>query len=306
MRSQAKLGNENVRNGFPMIQSGNKRKGKWKGVVRFAACSLFLFPFVLVSGCRSCERVEAELRARENEVRELKEELARSEAINEGFMREQGMKANSSSKVITPEYAAHTTQIKEVVLGRQTGGYDEDDCPGDEGLQVVLEPRDSDGHAIKAPGALQVSALEIQTQGVKTPLSTWDIPPENLRRTWKSGLLSTGYYIHLPWKNWPSVTKLRVVARFTLADGRFFEADKDVTIRPTKNRKPDAVPPGSPLPDEDLPLPLPRKAEPSSEPESRIPTQIDPLQANPVERTGIWQATTPASSGPAQLLPPNR
>ena len=51
---------------------------------------------------------------------------------------------------------------------------------------------------------------------------------------------------------------------------------------------------------------LEAKVEPSIQPESRIPMQTDPLQTNPVERTGIWQATTPAPAGPAQLLPPNR
>lgn len=268
---------------------------------RLAAACFFLLPFSvsLVSGCRSCERVEAELRARENEVRELKEELHRLEAMNEGFMREQAAKPNASAKVV-PEYAAHTFQIKEVVLGRQTGGYDEDDCPGDEGLQIVLEPRDGDGHAIKAPGSLQVTALEIQSQGIKTGLSTWDIPPENLRRTWKSGLLATGYYLHLPWKNWPTASKIRVIARFTLADGRFFEADKDVTIRPTKNRKPDTVLP-TPSAEEELPLPEPRKVEPQPEARSLPAEPIN--QPGTIERTGIWQTAPPA---PAELMPPHR
>lgn len=286
---------------------------------RLAACAFFLFPFsfLLVSGCRSCERVESELRARENEVRELKEELHRLEAINQGMLHEQAANANSSAK-ISPEMGAHTFQIKEVVLGRQTSGYDEDDCPGDEGLQVVVEPRDADGHSLKAPGALQVTALEIQPQGIKTTLSTWDVPPEQLRRTWKSGLLSTGYYVHLAWKSWPSVTKLRVVARFVLADGRVFEADKDVTIRPTKNRKAETT---VPLPTEDLPLPEPRKVEPQALPEaprpagpqlpllpeSRAPQAIEPIQGAPmIERTGIWQAAPPPPPGPAQILPPSR
>jgi hypothetical protein len=35
----------------------------------------------------------------------------------------------------------------------------------------------------------------------------------------------------LPWKTWPSFEKLRVVVQFASADGRLFEADRDVTIR---------------------------------------------------------------------------
>src|SRR5439155_24466275 len=55
----------------------------------------------------------------------------------------------------------------------------------------------------------------------------------SLRKTWRSGLLSSGYQVVLPWKAWPSSEKLRVTARFTLVDGRSFEADKDVSIRLT-------------------------------------------------------------------------
>src|SRR5207302_8908304 len=120
-----------------------------------------------------------------------------------------------------------------------TGGVDEDGCPGDEALEVVVEPRDADGHTIKAPGSVHVEALEISPEGLKVPLSSWDLTPEQVRHTWRSGLLSTGYFIVLPWKNWPSSEKLRVVAQFTLADGRLFEADKDITVRlsPLTRRK---------------------------------------------------------------------
>src|SRR5207253_9733379 len=102
------------------------------------------------------------------------------------------------------------------------------------------EPRDGDGHAIEAPGALHVEALEINTEGIKTPISSWDISPDRLRRIWRVGLLSSGYVIVLPWQHWPTSEKVRVVARFTLIDGRVFEADKDVTVRltPQARQKP--------------------------------------------------------------------
>src|SRR5256885_3879302 len=41
----------------------------------------------------------------------------------------------------------------------------------------------SDGQAIKAPGHLRVTALEISPEGLKAPLSTWEIPPQELRRS---------------------------------------------------------------------------------------------------------------------------
>jgi hypothetical protein len=208
-----------------------------------------------VSGCRRADLVEAELRTRERELRETRSKLDSSEFYNQalqselGELRKSGQPGCSSSlHPLTPERASQIYTLKEIVLGRQTGGYDDDSFPGDEALQVVLEPRDPDGQSIKAPGHLTVTALLISPEGLKAPFSTWEITPDQLRRTWRNGLLSTGYYVVLPWKIWPASSRMRVIAQFKLADGRVFEADKDVTIRLPPNLRGlgDHQPPGSP------------------------------------------------------------
>src|SRR4029453_13933546 len=51
---------------------------------------------------------------------------------------------------------ARSNMVKEVQLGRGTGGLDQDGLPGDEALLIVLVPKDVDGSAIKAPGNLVV------------------------------------------------------------------------------------------------------------------------------------------------------
>jgi hypothetical protein len=66
---------------------------------------------------------------------------------------------------------------------------------------------------------------------MKKPLSSWEISAADLRRTWKTGLFSTGYFVVLPWKCPPSTEKMRVVAQFETADGHLYETDKDITIR---------------------------------------------------------------------------
>ncbi len=241
-------------------------------------------------GCRNCDLLEAELRTRENDLRELRADLARAESHNEALLRELGAVRQSTKALPSPEQAAQTYTLKHITLGRQTGGYDDDNCPGDEALQVILEPRDGDGHAIKAPGALHVEVLEISAQGLKMPLSAWDVSPDQLRRLWRSGLLSTGYQIVLPWKIWPSSDKLRVIAQFTLADGRLFEADKDITIRLPAGGPRRAAPtaitdPALPVvPAPELPLPPPRKLPASPPPEITVP----PLPT-PLEPASMWQ-----------------
>jgi hypothetical protein len=269
--------------------------------MRWAATTLLAWS-VCLAGCRHSDLVEAELRTKENELREARGELLKSEAFNEALERELHAVHSSPPGVITPELGSQLYTLKEIVLGRQTGGYDDDDCPGDEALQVVLEPRDMDGHAIKAPGMLHVEALEITSEGLKIPLSSWDVPPDHLRRTWRNGLLATGYYVVLPWKTWPTNTKLRVIARFTLADNRVYEADRDVTIRltPPAKQKPSAAPILVPAPPEtETPLPLPqngdaRPGENRSQPADATPSALAPAGLRPL----------PALSGAVELLRP--
>jgi hypothetical protein len=228
--------------------------------------SLFLLSLIplALSGCRSCDLVEAQLRSRDRELRELREELWRTEAYNGAMQREiAGIRQNAPTRV-SPEEASQTYTLKSIQLGRQTGGYDDDEIPGDEALQIQLEPIDPDGHTIKAPGTLYVTAFEVSGEGTKKPLSSWVLAPDELRKRWRSGLLSTGYHIVLPWKNWPTTEKLRVVVQFVLADGRVFEADKDITVKlaPKQYRKCD-------VPIETWPNPPP-------------PRNAEPLQQGPV------------------------
>jgi len=184
---------------------------------------------LLAGGCRRRDLVENELRARDIQYREALEELMRSEAISSDLRREN--EALRAGQKLSPEQAAQTFGVRKIVIGRGTSGIDNDRLPGDEALQIWIEPRDASDHTIKAPGTLKIAVQEINAQGEKTLLSTWDIDADRLRDSWKQGLLSIGYMIQLPWKTPPRVETIRVIARFILPDGRFYEADKDLKVR---------------------------------------------------------------------------
>ena len=181
-----------------------------------------------------------------------------------------------------PPPAAYPVQA--LTLGRQTGGRSNDIVPGDDSLQVQVEPRDPDGTVIKAPGQLLILAQEITPEGTKRPLSSWMIPPEALRKAWVNGMLTTAYLLNLPWKIWPTTEKLRVTAQFQLADGRVFEADRDVTVRLVPiNQRPAGVPNANPNPvpapppsgeGGPMPLPPPRLIEPAKPEETPPPSDL--------------------------------
>jgi hypothetical protein len=198
-----------------------------------------------------------------------------------------------SDKPLTPP----VYPVCSLALGRQTGGHPADHGPGDDALQVQIEPRDADGHTVKVPGlAALVQAVEITPEGLKRPLSTWEVAPDQLRCAWRSGLLTNGYSLTLPWKVWPTTEKVRVVAQVRLPDGRAFEADKDVTIRLTPGRptQPTPLPAAPPTPI----LPPPMPVDPGKS-EGPALTRTD---AKKVGSSSVWHAAEPEA--PAELLPP--
>lgn len=218
-------------------------------------------------GCRSSrtDLLEAELRTRERQIRELHAELERAKAIGQAYQYELQTISPTSpmAEVCRPSGSTVVVgPIQEIELGRGTGGVDEDHIPGDEILLLVVVPRDQDGSEIKVPGSLFISVFEITTQGVKLPLSSWDIPNVELRPTWKSGLFSTGYHVRLSWKTPPKTNNVRAVVQLRLPSGEVYETDKDIKIRPPLGiTRPPVVPiqpiePTVPPPEiEELPFP---------------------------------------------------
>ncbi len=266
---------------------------------------------VAAACCRSCDKVEAELRARERQLREVKEELDRTRAYNNGLQAELSTVTGGPPPAYgEPPVTAYP--IRSLVLGRQTGGRDDASGTGDQLLQVVVQPMDAENQAVKIPGSLLITAVEITPEGAKRPLSQWEIPGEQLRHSWQDGLLTRGYVLVLPWKTPPTTEKLRVIAQFKVPDGRVFEADKDITIHlPAVSQHPACPPPGAPImvipgapelvpPPTPVPaageliLPSPRRDEPATSGPSisnKPATYLQPVQ---LERAGpdgqpVWR-----------------
>src|SRR5579871_1460438 len=129
----------------------------------YVACCFGLALVVAVSGCRSCDRVESELRARENDVLTLRGELDRCGVYNQALQQENhSLRGQLGIPPDGPPVAAYPVQS--VVLGRQTGGRNNNDIyQGDDALQVQIQPMDPEGQAIKAPGQLLINVQEITT-----------------------------------------------------------------------------------------------------------------------------------------------
>src|SRR5262249_21342193 len=156
---------------------------------------------VAAVGCKSrSDLVEAELRTRDAEVRELRTALQRSEMFNSALTHPSALPPGAivgpptfapapgwSGEVVAPPAAVMSGTAKEVVLGRGTGGVDNDGVPGDEALVLVVIPKDTDGSALKVPGNLVVQAFDFTAEGQKIPQSRWHVSALELQKLWKNG-----------------------------------------------------------------------------------------------------------------------
>lgn len=219
----------------------------------------------LAAGCRGLGKPDvqydlltAELRTRERELLECRAERDHLRLLGQAYQRQ--LQYQHPAATCPPEGGAPSLPIREVSLGTGTGGVDDDQQLGDESLMVVVVPRDADGTAVKVPARVTVLAYEITPEGLKTPLGKWEVSPDQLRRTWRSGLLSSGYFVPLQWERPPTTARMRLVARLTTLDGRDYEADKDVSVRPLAGIAPTPVTPPPSVPEsppmvEELPPP---------------------------------------------------
>ncbi|HEX4606636.1 MAG TPA: hypothetical protein VH092_00365 [Urbifossiella sp.] len=234
--------------------------------------------------------IEAELRTRDRELAATRAQLEAARNLNRGYENQRPPEFPGAPPP-APTAGGAGVSIHEIAVGRGTGGVDDDGVPGDEALMVVVVPTDEDRSAVKIPARVTVAAWEISPQGLKQPIGTWDITPEQLRPTWRPGLLSTGYFIRLPWQTYPTSNRVRVAVRLTTLDNRAYEADRDITVRPMTGAQPRPATPAA-APGRELLLP--------GVPPTNVPSVIPP--------GGVEELPPPAGLNPpergARLLPP--
>ena len=197
--------------------------------------SFGLLLILLLVACRGRpnvrqDAIEAELRTRERENRELQESLEatknQSKALENELLRRQAVQ----TKGVANDHSIGIA-IRDISLGTGTMGLNEANLPTDQGFQVVIVPRDEDGSPLKVPGTVKISASQISSTGTKESLGAWQVDGADLRKSWKTGLFSTGYYVPVIWQNAPTSPRIRITVQLLTLDGRTFEAEKEITIR---------------------------------------------------------------------------
>jgi hypothetical protein len=126
------------------------------------------------------------------------------------------------------------TKVTQIFLNPLlTGGDSLDREPGDDGLSILVEPRNKSNQFVPQAGSVSVVVLDPAKQGDAARVARWDFDPSATRQKLNRVSSSRGIHLRLPWPaNPPTTSKLRVFVRYETADGRKLQADREITISP--------------------------------------------------------------------------
>lgn len=127
------------------------------------------------------------------------------------------------------------THITHVVLNnRLTAGHNFDDAPGDDGIRVVLEPRNVQGQVLPLQGAVSLVLLDPQLKEQEARVARWDFDSEQVSHFIVETGSDQGIHLELPWKQRiPKHSHLHLFVRYETTDGRRLVADEQIRLNGT-------------------------------------------------------------------------
>ncbi|MFN9413412.1 MAG: hypothetical protein ACK57V_13675 [Pirellula sp.] len=110
-------------------------------------------------------------------------------------------------------------------------GHNFDESPGDDGLYLVVIPRNKQGEPINQSGDLTI-VVEETIEGKATRIAAWEIGSKELSEYLEPIGTSQGYHLSLPWqKSGPVSTAVQVFVKFEAEDGRTMVNRREVSLR---------------------------------------------------------------------------
>jgi hypothetical protein len=122
--------------------------------------------------------------------------------------------------------------VDRITLNRLlTGGLDQDGIPGDEGLLVVIEPRNEEGKIVSAAAACSIVVLDPALNGPEARVARWDFTPEEVAGRYRKSPLGEGVHVEMPWpSNPPMHTELTLVVRLETPEGHRYVAEREIRV----------------------------------------------------------------------------
>lgn len=123
--------------------------------------------------------------------------------------------------------------IERLAINRlMTGGHSFSGKPGDDGVLVVVSPRDASGAATPAAGAISIVVIDPEQPDSAARIARWDFSAPEAAAHYHQGPLVDAYHFELLWPNRPPEHgELKLFVRLTTTDGRHFEDSQPVHVR---------------------------------------------------------------------------
>jgi hypothetical protein len=112
-----------------------------------------------------------------------------------------------------------------------TGGADLDNQPGDDGVSLLIEPRNAADQHVPIAGPVSVVVLDPAKQDEAARVARWDFSVHEVREFMGETSLSKGIRFQLPWPHArPEATRLHLYVRYTTPEGAQLEADREIFV----------------------------------------------------------------------------
>jgi hypothetical protein len=137
---------------------------------------------------------------------------------------------SASAEPFTP--SGDSRQVASIVLDRiLTGGISEESGSGDQGILVVVEPRDRKGRTIDAPAEMSVVVIDPAVEGDAARVARWDFTPAETAALFRRTGSSQAIHLTTVWPaDPPTHNKLHLFVRYVTADGRKLQAEKPIEV----------------------------------------------------------------------------
>lgn len=116
-------------------------------------------------------------------------------------------------------------------------GHNFDDQPGDDGLYLVLVPKNVTGEPLQQIGKLTV-VIEESIDEVSRRIAAWNVTPDELEESLEPIGASQGFHLSLPFQDVaPESNRVQVFLKYELEDGRVLVNRKDIALRRPGHRQ---------------------------------------------------------------------
>lgn len=177
-------------------------------------------------------------------------------------------------------------RVAQITLGRIVA-WDNDvmGSGGDQGLSIVVEPRDATGALVTTAAPISIVVLDPTASGNAARVARWDFSADEVARLLRNGPSGDGIPLEMVWPVAPPAnSRLHLFVRYWTDDGRKVEADRQFDTAAADVRGPNWEPAGPELslPDGERTAAEPDRGE--STPSAQAPTRSLRTAAAPKRR----------------------